>query len=217
MRPHRLQQSKGTRGAGEGPDDAAGLARRGLYGWAGLDDDSAVGEAPRSQVGARVAGIVEAVGEALVQLGGLGSTLEIGAAVAGDDGGGEGQAQRQCGGDFAIGGGRDEDRPASGGLGGRELDQAFVERQGLDVDIGLARQLLLQRGAAAQQPWDDLVSAQRVLLDEGEGAFDEQVAADQRAVEIEDERLELGLGFGRCGRHQCRGHGHVPAAGVVRW
>ncbi len=162
-----------------------------LYRTCRLDDDGVAGAAPDRNVGARVAGIVEAVRESFGENLRLRFALQIAQAVAADDAANEGNPPHDLFRDLGVGGGGDIDRPSARRDIGRVGQQFFIERQNVRLDVGFLGETALEIGAATQHPQADLEQPPRRGSKQRQHGLEQHVRAHQRAVEIEDQRPRL--------------------------
>ena len=144
---------------------------------------------PHRQVVARVAGVVEAArAVALHQPIRLALRRDVGVSVAGNDLVETTQVQGHRLGVAGVGGGAQHHAPAAGALVADPGQHAFVVGQRADVDAHPLGDAALEHGLARQQPdrhaqglqWRHVQQAQRRLL--------QQVAAQERAVEVDHQR-----------------------------
>ena len=164
------------------------------------DRDHPARRVPHRKVLGTVADIIEAaLAERSDQRVGLAGTAQIDHPVGGENAREPPPICRQRF-DVAALGGRCEIDRASGVLSrANPIDHFGPEREGLGMTIHRIGQPGLEHGLATSQPDQRLPGLERMMGNEAERRFVQQVGADQRAIDIDDQRQVTSLRFRRCG------------------
>ena len=158
-----------------------------------VDTDGVPRMFPHRQVAPLVADVIEpALAEVFDQSGGLGLAGQIGAPVRGEaacrpNGLGE-RSDRQL-----VGGGSQPDLASRGPGGGDLLEHGRVQHQRRRRQRHPAGDPAFERGASAGQPEGQGEQGERGGGDQPGRALDQQIAADQRAVDVHDQRRRDGI------------------------
>ena len=167
---------------------------------------------PDRHVDGRVADIVvAAVTERIDQPRRLGVAGEVGRPVARKDPGDAADPRRERLDILMIGRRGEIDRPP---LGLRRVDRGddlVAQRDGVDARIGDVGEPRLQPRLAVGEPRGEFPALQRMLRDELQRGFVEQVGAQQRAIDIDSE-----WNRGSRGLRSERGHAGPTAAAISR-
>ena len=170
---------------------AAAAARRGDR----PDQQAPPRHRPDRKVARTVPGIVEA---ALAEFGNqavaLALAAEVGDAVAREHGVEAAETVGHGARDLRVGAGGKHEAPALAPLRTKVLEQFLRHRQGVDVQRRLRGEALLEHGTPLHQPHRQRQKTQRISTAEREQRFDERVGAQQRAVEVDDQRHRIGAG-----------------------
>jgi hypothetical protein len=162
------------------------FGRSRLQAGTGVDHDGAARVRPHTQVHRVVAHVIEALlTEALDQFCGLVAARQVGLAIAGQHAVEEahmvGHGLRQA----VIRGRAEPELAACGLLRFQPGQQGLGVRQGRAIELHTAGDLGLQLRLATQQPQRQQEEVERVGFDQQEEGFQQQVAVDQRAVEVD--------------------------------
>ena len=155
----------------------------------GLDDHGPAGGAPGGRVASPAADVVEAIQAKLRdQPVPLPLSGEIDPAVAREHQIEQPEVARHVVRYRRVGRGRQHHWPAAAPFFSEPVEQIAAVRQGGDVRSCLFCQAPLQVGFAARQPERHQQQVERASLSQHEERFEQQIAADQRAVEVDDQR-----------------------------
>ena len=155
---------------------------------------------PHRKVLGTVADIIEAaLAERRDQSVGLAGTAQIDRPVGGENARETAQICRQRFDVAALGGRREIDRASSVLCRANQVDHFGPERESLGMTIHRIGQPGLEHGLATSQPDQRLPGLEWMMGNEAERRFVQQVGADQRAVDIDNQRQIPCLWVWRCG------------------
>ena len=164
---------------------ACSLGRRGRS----IGEDNAMGHLPNREIGSAIAYINEAFGKTPREILSLGLSLEIDL-VRADRRGEKIEMPRDSVDDSLIGRGTDGSRVPFD-FATQPFDKILADRQGLQGKLDILCQCGFQCCAAAQQFWESLKQAERLIESSDCDLFIERIRQDQSSVEIHNDREHI--------------------------
>ena len=190
LQPHRLEpEAQVTDTDRELALDVDGGARGPAQAFARVHDDAAACRAPHVQVVARIADVVEALDTvARLQRFRLAPGRDVGDAIARDHLVDAAEPRRHALHVLVVGRRAEDDLAAGLSLASHPGQELVVDRDAVEIEIDAFGDAPLHARLALPQPEGQLEDAPGLARDEPQRRLVQEIAADERSVQVHDER-----------------------------